>query len=91
MILSGSLEPVTVSYPQSMTSRQPSRNDAHTGETEMYIKLEWVLLFSALLILNAMMGHGIAVGVANSIMQTWLLRPILDSRLFATDHAEAVA
>ncbi len=39
----------------------------------MYIKLECVLLFSALVILNAFIGHGIAIGMANSLVQAFLL------------------
>ena len=57
----------------------------------MYIRLDWVLLFLALMIFNALIGHGIAVGTGNSLLQAWLIYPILKLRPFAVDHAKVVA
>jgi hypothetical protein len=53
----------------------------------MYIKLECVLLFSALVILNAFIGHGIAVGMANSLVQAFLLCQAMPSDPVITNHA----
>ena len=56
----------------------------------MYVRIEWVLLFLALLIFNAITGHAIAVGIGNSLIQAWLLHPLLRLRSFTTGHGEAV-
>ena len=53
----------------------------------MYIKLECVLLFSALVILNTIIGHGIAVGMANLLAQAFLLCQALPSDQVITNHA----